>query len=203
MLGEQLAFLKGENDVIVLGIPRGGIIVAREVADAIGAPLDLIIARKLGAPGNSELAVGAVTQDGEMIVDREIVKSLGVSHDYLRLEGEKVGAEIARRLLSYRGDRPYPRLEGRTVVVVDDGIATGSTVRAAVQSVRMRGAKSVILAVPVGPRETLSELARTTDRVICLSSPEPFFAIGEFYRDFEQVDDETVRQALRGPTNQL
>ncbi len=196
LLAEKLGFLKGEKNVIVLGVPRGGVVVAREVADAIGAPLDLIITRKLGAPGNPELAVGAVTEEGEIILDEHVATALDVSEDYLAREAAREVTEIARRLQNYRGSIPPPQLRGKKVVVVDDGIATGSTVRAAIQSIRKRGADSVILAVPVGPRETVSELAGAADKVICLSTPEPFFAIGEFYRDFEQVDDETVRRIL-------
>jgi putative phosphoribosyl transferase len=195
LLAARLADLVGK-DVVVLAIPRGGVVVGREIADAIGAPLDLIITRKLGAPGNPELAVGAVTQDGEVIVDAETAAMTGASADFVKKEAAKVSEEIARRLGSYRGERPLPLLEGKTVVIVDDGVATGSTVKAAIQSVRRRGAGSVVVAVPVGPRETVSELSRLADRVVCLSTPEPFFAIGQFYRDFEQVDDETVRKAL-------
>lgn len=199
LLAEALGFLKGNKNVIVLAIPRGGVVVAKEVADYIGAPLDLIITRKLGAPGNPELAVGAVTQDGESIVDPEMVKALRVSDSYLKDEAAKQSDEIRRRLASYRGNRAYPRLEGKDVVIVDDGIATGSTVKAAIQSARRRKAALVILAVPVGPQDAITELSKIADRVVCLSTPEPFFAIGEFYQEFEQVDDETVTAILQGP----
>jgi predicted phosphoribosyltransferase len=198
LLAEALSFLKAKSeDVIVLAIPRGGVLVAKEVADAIGAPLDLVITRKIGAPGIPELAIGAVTQDGEVITDPGLAGALRVSDDYLNEESARQVDEIERRMKEYRGDRPYPSLAGKTVVVVDDGIATGSTIRAAIQSVKRRKAATVILAVPVGPPDTVSELSKIADRVICLSTPEPFYAIGGFYKEFEQVEDDTVREILR------
>jgi putative phosphoribosyl transferase len=200
LLGKALAFLKGEKDVMVLAIPRGGVPVAREVAVAIEAPLDLVVTRKIGAPYEPELAVGAVTQDGEMIVDDELVNVLGISADYLKRESARQVKEIASRMKKYRGDRPYPLLDGKTVVIVDDGIATGSTIRAAIQSVRARNAAKVIVAAPVGPPERVAELSTIVDRVICLSMPEYFEAIGQFYEEFNQVDDDAVREILGDPT---
>jgi predicted phosphoribosyltransferase len=198
LLAEALSFLKAKKeDVLVLAIPRGGVVVAKEVADALGAPLDLVITRKVGAPGNPELAIGAVTQEGEVITDPELVGMLGVSDDYVNEQAARQVDEIGRRMREYRGDRPYPSLAGKTVVVVDDGIATGSTTRAAIQSVKKRKAAEVILAVPVGPPDTVAKLSKIADRVVCLSTPEPFYAIGEFYNEFEQVGDDTVREILR------
>lgn len=196
LLADALSFLKGRKDVIVLAIPRGGVPVAKEVSESIGAPLDLVITRKIGAPGNPELAIGAVTQEGESIIDPELVSTLLVSRDYLKEEARRQSDEIRRRLKRYRGDREYPKLEGKTVVIVDDGIATGSTVRAAIQSVRSRRAATIILAVPVGPPDTITELSKIADRIVCLSTPEPFYAIGEFYNEFEQVEDDEVRELL-------
>jgi len=197
LLAARLAFLKGDKDVIILGIPRGGVIVAKEIADAIGAPLDLIIPRKLRAPGNPELAIGAVTQDGETIIDPKFMRILKVTETYLVDEAATQTAEIRRRMTSYRGKRPTPNFEGKTVVIVDDGVATGSTVRAAIQSVRRMKAAMVLVAVPVGPPETIADLSRFADRVICLNTPEPFYAIGGFYDEFGQVEDDAVRHALR------
>jgi putative phosphoribosyl transferase len=182
--------------VIVLAIPRGGIVVAREVAHFLDSPLDLIITRKLGAPGNPELAVGAVTQEGVSVLENELIRRLRVPESYLEREAAAQSAEITRRMRVYRGDRPYPALEGKIVVIVDDGVATGSTVRAAILSAREMGSAKVVLAVPVGPRETISRFAGIADRVICLDTPEPFYAIGEFYVDFGQVSDETVIRIL-------
>jgi putative phosphoribosyl transferase len=202
LLAEALSFLKArkKEDVVVLAIPRGGVVVAKEVADALGAPLDLIITRKIGAPGNPELAIGAVTQDGEVITVPGLLSVLRVSDRYLNDEAARQVDEIERRMREFRGDRPYPSLAGKTVILVDDGIATGSTIQAAIQSVKRRKAAVVILAVPVGPPETVSKLSKIVDRVVCLSTPEPFYAIGHFYGEFEQVDDDTVREILRAAT---
>jgi putative phosphoribosyl transferase len=200
LLAKALTFLKGRRDVIVLAIPRGGVPVGKEVAAAIGAPLDIVITRKIGAPSNPELAVGAVTQDGQTILDDDLVTRLGVSADYLEREAARQVEEIRIRKERYRGNRPYPSLKGKTVVIVDDGIATGSTVRAAVQSVKTREAGTVIIASPVGPADTVADLSKSVDKVVCLSTPDYFEAIGEFYEEFEQVDDDTVKRILEDPT---
>lgn len=198
MLGNALAFLKGRKDVVVLAIPRGGVPVGREVAAVIDAPLDIVITRKMGAPGNPELAVGAVTEEGEMILDDELVRTLSVSSDYLKREAARQVEEIRARKKKYRDGRPYPSLKGKTVVIVDDGIATGSTIRAAAESVKKRGAATIIIAAPVAPPETVSELSKVVDRVVCLSTPDYFEAIGEFYQEFEQVEDDVVKEILSG-----
>lgn len=181
---------------IVLAIPRGGVVVGFEVAHALNISLDLIIPRKIRAPDNPELAIGALTEDGTIILDDELVKYLQVSEEYVREESERQRLEIERRLKLYRGDAPYPSLKNREVVIVDDGIATGSTMKAAVASVRMRGAKTILVAVPVGPFSSIEELKREADNVICLYTPEPFHAIGQFYEDFTQTSDEEVRRLL-------
>ncbi len=196
MLARALTFLKGTKGLIVLAIPRGGVPVAKEVATALGAPLDLVVTRKIGAPSQPELAVGAVTQDGEVMVDDEMIRALGISADYLERESARQVKEIASRMKKYRGDRPYPLLDGKTVVIVDDGIATGSTIRAAIQSVKGRHAAKIIVAAPVGPPERVAALSKTVDRVVCLGMPEYFEAIGEFYEEFGQVDDDIVRALL-------
>ena len=198
LLAEELSFLKSKRgELIVLAIPRGGAVVAKEVATALGAPLDVVVTRKIGAPGYPELAVGAVTDDGEVIVESDLLAKLGVSDAYVRGEGSRQMDEIRRRTVEYRGDRLYPSLVGMTVVIVDDGVATGATIRAAIQSVKRRKAAFVILAVPVGPGDTISDLSRLADQVVCLSTPEPFFAIGEFYQEFEPVEDGQVREILK------
>lgn len=181
---------------VVLAIPRGGVVVGFEVAHALNISLDLIIPRKIRAPDNPELAIGALTEDGTVILDDELVKYLQVSEEYVREESERQRLEIERRLKLYRGDAPYPSLKNREVVIVDDGIATGSTMKAAVASVRMRGAKTILVAVPVGPFSSIEELKREADNVICLYTPEPFHAIGQFYEDFTQTSDEEVRRLL-------
>ena len=181
---------------IVLAIPRGGVVVGFEVAHALNISLDLIIPRKIRAPDNPELAIGALTEDGTVILDDELMKYLHVSEGYVREESERQRLEIERRLKLYRGDAPYPSLKNREVVIVDDGIATGSTMKAAVASVRMRGAKTILVAAPVGPFSSIEELKREADNVICLYTPEPFYAIGQFYEDFTQTSDEEVRRLL-------
>ena len=182
---------------IVLAIPRGGVPVAKEIALEIHAPLDLVITRKIGFPGQPEFAIGAVTQEGEIIFDEHTVRTLAVSNEYLKKEAAIQTEEIHSRLERYRGKRPYPTLAGMDVIIVDDGIATGNTVLAAIESVRLKKPRSITLAVGVAPRDTLRKLSSKADSIVCLDTPEPFYAIGEFYASFEQVEDEEVRQALR------
>lgn len=196
-LADALSAFKG-GDVVVLGIPRGGLPVAREVADALGAPLDIIVVRKLGAPGQPELGIGAVV-DGDhprVIFNQGVIEQLGVSEEYLQGEIDKQLKEIKRRETEYRGGRPPVALAGKTVIVIDDGIATGSSVRAALRGVRRAKPKRIVLAVPVAPPETCEALRGDADELICLETPEDFFAVGQFYRDFHQVSDEEVKTIL-------
>lgn len=194
-LGERLAGEAGP-DTIVLGIPRGGVVVAREVARALGVPLDVIVPRKLGAPANPELAIGAVAPDGTLVLDERLVRMLGVSDEYIARESERQIEEIHRRLDAYRGGRPPLRVDGRTCIVVDDGVATGSTAQAACESIKRQGAKRVTLAVPVAPPDTVGRLASVADEVVALATPEPFHAVGQWYLHFPQVSDEEVVDAL-------
>lgn len=195
-LADALESLKGERDVVVLAIPRGGIVVAKEIAASLDAPLDLIVVRKIGAPSNPEYAIGAVSQDGDPVLDLPAVRSLGISERYLSEQAAKESAEVRRRLKEYRGDSPYPALEGKTVVIVDDGMATGETALAAVLSAKKRGAARVVMAVPVASREAVGRVAAAADRVVCLETPSSFYAVGEFYGDFPQVSDEAVKAVL-------
>lgn len=195
-LAKELLEYLGKNPV-VLAIPRGGIVVAYEVAKALNAPLDLIIPRKIGAPGNPELAVGAVTEDGTTILNQRLVAELGISKGYIELEKERQIQEIKRRIKAYRGDAPPQSLERKTVIVVDDGIATGATMKAAIHSIRKQHPSTIVIATPVGPPDTVEELRREVDKVVCLVAFEPFFAIGQFYEDFGQVSDEEVIRLLR------
>ncbi len=197
--GERLASaLNGiSKNSIVLAVPRGGVVVGFEIARILNLPLDVIIAKKIGAPENPELAIGAVAEDGTYLLDNDVVHMLGVPQSYINAEVERQKAEIRRRLKTYRGDLPDPRIEGLDVILVDDGVATGSTLKAALRSLRKRGAKSVTVAVPVGPADTIHELQREADRVVCLSTPDPFYAIGEFYENFEQTTDKEVIALLR------
>jgi len=197
--GEKLgrALLKyKEGDTVILGIPRGGVIVAAEVAGVLGKPLDVIIPRKIGAPHNSEVAIGAVTQDGTVIKDEAVTEILGISDEQIKVLAEKVSAEIARRVDTYRGGRPGLKLKGRTVIVVDDGIATGFTVQAALKSVRNMNPSHLVLAVPVAPAETTEVLRQQVDEMVCLHAPEVFSAVGQFYMDFAQNTDQEVIDLL-------
>lgn len=195
-LASALNDFSGKNG-IVLAIPRGGVVVGFEIAKSLNLPLDVIIPRKIGAPENPELAIGAVAEDGTTILDNQLIKYLEVSKEYIAIETQRQKREIGRRLKLYRQDASYPNLNGLDVIVVDDGIATGSTMKAALASVRNRGAASVTVAVPVGPPSTIEELNEVADRVVCLYKPEYFQAIGEFYTDFSQTPDEEVIRLLR------
>jgi predicted phosphoribosyltransferase len=194
-LGLALSELR-RKDVVVLGMPRGGVVVAKEVAKALDAPLDIVVTKKLGAPGEPEFALGAVTQEGDVIIDNRAVEAVGASSEYLKEEAIRKKREVLERVRDLRGDAPYPSVEGKTVVIVDDGIATGNSVRAAVRSIRRRGPREVVVAVPVAPPEAVAELAKEGTRVVCPERPSPFFAIGEFYRNFAQVEDSEVRRLL-------
>lgn len=180
---------------VVLGIPRGGVLVAAPVARALGAPLDVVVPKKLGAPGRSELGIGAIAP-GVRVLDRRLIERLGVSEAYLEAEIAREEAEIARRTAVYRGNRQPPELRERTTVVVDDGIATGGTARAALAWARAAGASRVILAVPVAPPEVVADLEGEADRMVVLATPSHFMAVGEWYEDFRQVTDDEVVAAL-------
>jgi putative phosphoribosyl transferase len=196
LLAEELDFLKDKEDVVVLGIPRGGVVVAYEVAQAIGAPLDVYITRKIGAPHNPELAIGAVASDGRTVLDHDLVRQLGVPKDYIEEETERQRREIERRAREYRGDRSPLDLAGKTVVVVDDGVATGATTMATLRALQKQEPKELILAIPVGPPDTVKQLGEEADRVICLSTPRLFWAVGAFYAVFDQTQDEEVKRLL-------
>jgi putative phosphoribosyl transferase len=196
-LAEALVDFKGK-EVVVLGIPRGGVVVANEVAKALGAPLDVVVTRKIEAPGEPEYALGAITQEGDVIMDRQAAESLGASPTYLEDQIRKKREEVRERMEGLRGDAPYPELEGKIVVIVDDGIATGSSVGAAVMSVKKRRPKQIVVAVPVGPADAVEKLSEEGAQVVCLETPGLFLAIGEFYADFDQVEDLEVRRILDG-----
>ena len=196
--GEQLAaaleHLRGE-DVVVLGIPRGGVEVAAVVAQKLGAPLDVVIPRKVGAPGNPELGLGAVAEDVE-VLDQHLINVLSVSQEYLDREIARQREEIRRRASAYRSGRSPVELEGRVAIIVDDGVATGGTAVAALRWARAKGAKRVVLAVPVAPAEAVRRLQAQADEIVVLASPEPFYAVGQWYRSFPQTSDERVVELL-------
>lgn len=197
-LAEELA--KGHwHDPVVLALPRGGVPVGFEVAKALQAPLDILLVRKIGAPGHPEFAIGAVVdgKDPQLVVNEEAVLVLGPSSDYLEAEKKRQLVEIERRRERYLGGKPAVPTEGRTAIIVDDGIATGSTVKVALKALRRSGADRVVLAVPVAPRSAIEELREEADEVICLSMPEPFRAVSLHYVDFEQTSDEEVILLLK------
>jgi putative phosphoribosyl transferase len=198
----RLWHLRGEP-VVVVGLPRGGVPVAAEVAAALGAPLDVIVVRKLGVPFQPELGMGAIGEDDVRVVNREVVDLARVTDRELAEVEAAERRELARRARRFRGDRPRLPLDGRTVVVVDDGIATGSTARAACQVARAEGATRVVLAVPVAPPDWTERLAGVADEYVCLETPEPFFAIGQFYSDFSQTSDDEVVDCLRRAEERL
>ena len=199
--GRQLARALGEyagrSDVLVLGLPRGGVPVAAEVARALGAPLDVMIVRKLGAPWQPELAMGAIASGGVRLLNPEVVRSLGVDEDAIEEVAARERRELARREKAYRGDRPPFEARGRHVILVDDGMATGATMRAAVAAVREMDPASIVVAVPTAAADTCRLVKAEADRVVCLDTPEPFMAVGCWYRDFDQTSDGQVRDLLR------
>jgi predicted phosphoribosyltransferase len=193
-LAERLGPIPG--DVVVLGLPRGGIPVAYEVARALGAPLDVFVVRKLGVPGHEELAMGAIASGGVRVVNRDVVEALGIPPRVLDEVARAEGRELERRERSYRDGRAAPEVGGRTVVLVDDGLATGSTMRAAVAALRQLRPARVVIAVPVAAASTCEELRAEVDDVVCADTPEPFVAVGRFYEDFSQTTDDEVRALL-------
>lgn len=197
--GRQLAALLteyGAESPLVLGLPRGGIPVAQEVARALGAPLDVWVVRKVGAPGQRELGLGAVAEGGALFLDREMMHSLGYSETEVMQVAEREAQEVSARIARYRGTHPAPELEGRTVILVDDGVATGGTVRAAVRALRTRHPRRLVLAVPVGAVESLDSLRAEVDEVVCVYPAGFMSSVGEFYDDFRQTSDEEVQAVL-------
>lgn len=195
-LAERLAEYAGRPDVIVLALPRGGVPVGAEVARALGAPFDVLVVRKLGLPGQEELAMGAIASGGIRVLNEEVVALTGVPAEVIDRVAEEEGRELERREAAYRGDRPTPDVAGRTVILVDDGVATGSTLRAAVEALRQRNPARIVVAVPTAPRAACESLGRVADEVVCVTMPEPFFAISLSYRSFPQLSDEEVREIL-------
>ena len=200
VLASRLTKYAGRGDVIVLALPRGGVPVAYEVAAALGAPMDVFLVRKLGTPGHRELAMGAIASGGVRVVNEDVVRWYGISEAAIDRIAREEQEELERRERAYRDDRPAPDLTHKIVVLIDDGLATGSTMRAAVKAVRARHPARVVIAVPVGAPQTCAELAVSADEVICARMPEPFSAVGQWYLNFEQTDDAEVRELLQKST---
>lgn len=199
-LAEQLMTYRDRDDVLVFGLARGGVPVAREIAAALHAPLDVFLVRKLGVPRWSELAMGALASGGGVVMNDDVVSSLHITDEQVREVIESETAELARRERAYRGGRAPADPRGRVVILVDDGIATGASMLAAVRAVRAAGPKSIVVAVPVGPASTCRELGLEADEVVCVTMPPGFEAVGQVYADFHQVSDDEVREALATPT---
>ncbi len=186
-----------DQDVLVVGIPRGGVIVAAEVAESLNAPLDLIITRKIGAPGNEELAIGATAGEDQVMLNSKLVEALDVSKEYIEQRVEKAVAEIKRRRRLYLGELPTINVGNKTVLVIDDGLATGYTALAAIEMLRTMKPQRIVLAVPVAPSDTVARLTPEVDELIYLSMPREFFAVGQFYDEFHQVTDEEVIDRIK------
>jgi predicted phosphoribosyltransferase len=196
-LAERLRKYSGRSDVVVLALPRGGVPIAYEVAEALGAPLDLFLVRKLGTPGHRELAMGAIASGGIRVLNDDVVRWYGVPPSMIDAVAHEEQHELERREQAYREGRPPALLQGRVVILVDDGLATGSTMRAAVAAVKSKSPSRVVVAVPVGARETCLELSASADEVVCARMPEPFSAVGQWYLNFDQTSDDEVQQLLR------
>lgn len=191
-LAKALYEYADQPQTLVLALPRGGVVVGYEVAAALNLPLDIVCPRKISAPFNPELAIGAITETGECIVSKDLVQMLEVSEAYIERACAREKEEAARRIAHYRQKRAPRQLKGKTVILIDDGLATGSTMRAAIQTCKAEGAAYLIVAVPVAPAETIEKIKQEVDRVVCLSTPSPFQAVGQFYNHFDQTSDEEV-----------
>jgi putative phosphoribosyl transferase len=196
LLAARFSALAGREDVIVLALPRGGVPVGYEVANALGVALDVFVVRKLGVPGHEELAMGAIASGDVQLVNHDVVDALGIPPPVIAQVAQRERVELERRERSYRGSRPLLPLANKTVILVDDGLATGSSMRAAIAAVRQQRPSSIIVGVPVGAPSTCHEVGRDADEVVCLRSPEPFVAVGLWYRDFSETSDAQVRELL-------
>jgi putative phosphoribosyl transferase len=195
-LTNELQSYAGRPGVIVLALPRGGVPVAYEIAQALRAPLDVFIVRKLGVPRHEELAMGALASGGVRVLDRDIIRAMQVSEAEIARVTENEEQELERRERRYRGNRPLPDVEGKTVIIVDDGLATGATMRAALQALRNRNPARLVVSVPVAAAETCKDLRAIADEIVCAETPEPFSAVGAWYQDFSETTDEEVRRLV-------
>jgi putative phosphoribosyl transferase len=196
-LAEKLKHYKSSKGVLVLALPRGGAVPGLEIARAIHAPLDVLIVRKIGFPGQLELAVGAVSETGAVVLNQRVISDAGISQKYIEDEISAQKKEIARRMRLYRGGRRLEKVEGKTIILVDDGVATGATMKAAIATLREEKTEKLVVAVAVSPLETADELRMMIDEFVCLYTPSDFMAVGNYYRDFTQVTDEEVAEILK------
>jgi putative phosphoribosyl transferase len=195
-LARVLSHYAGRDDVIVLALPRGGVPVAAEVAKELGAPLDVFVVRKLGVPGHEELAMGAIASGGVLVLDDGVLRWLGISEEQVQRALTRELDELGRREAAYRNGRPLPDLKGKTVILVDDGLATGASMQAAARAVRRHQPARIVIAVPVASRATCDQFRDDVDEVVCAVTPEPFSAVGNWYEVFSQTSDEEVRELL-------
>lgn len=200
LLAGRLARYAGRPNLLVLGLPRGGVPVASIAARALHAPLDVMLVRKLGVPGQEELAMGAIATGGGRILNPAVIADLGISEQIIDLVTTRERQELARRERLYRGNRPDITVRGRIVILVDDGIATGATMRAAIAALRQADAARIVVAVPVAPPQVCAELRAEADEIICLMTPQPFYGVGRWYRDFSPITDDEVRSLLERAT---
>jgi len=203
LLAQELSAYAGHPDVTVLGLPRGGVPVAYAVALALNVPLDIFIVRKLGLPGHEELAVGAIASGGIRVLNEDIIRLLDVPEEAINIVAVRELQELQRRELDYRGDRPAPDVHDRTIILVDDGLATGASMRAAVAGLRSQNPARIVVAVPTAARETCDIFEPLVDELVCAITPEPFYGVSRWYEDFSQVTDEEVRTLLEEANRQL
>jgi predicted phosphoribosyltransferase len=196
LLASKLREFANRNDVVVLALPRGGVPVGYEVAQALHAPLDVFVVRKLGTPGQEELAMGALASGGVTVLNREVIQALGIPQETIDAVVAREQPELERREREYRDGRPAVDVQGRTVILVDDGLATGSSMRVAAKALRKESAAQIAVAVPVASPSTCAEFETEVDKIICATTPEPFWAVGQWYRNFSQTTDEEVRALL-------
>jgi predicted phosphoribosyltransferase len=201
-LAQKLTAYAGRPDVLILALPRGGVPVAFEVARALNAPLDIFIVRKLGLPGREELAIGAIATGGVRVLNRDIVRMLSIPEEVINFVARREAQELQRRQKLYRGDRPAPAMREHTVLLIDDGLATGASMRAAIAGLRARHPTEIVVAVPTASREVCETLRTEVDDIVCAAMPEPFYGVGRWYEDFSQTTDEEVRMLLEEANHQ-
>lgn len=192
----KLKSFQSKKNLIILAIPRGGLIIGKQLSQSLNCPLDIIVTKKIGAPGNPELAIGAMGAVGEPVINKELAARVGADEKYIKSQISNLESEVARRIKEYRGDKLPLKLKNKTVIITDDGVATGATMEAAVEVVRQQNPKKIIVAIPVIARDSLKKIEGKADEVIYLDAPLMFFAVGQFYRDFPQTTDEEVKELL-------
>lgn len=203
ILARKLSAYAGQTDVIILALPRGGVPVAYEVAIALNAPLDIFLVRKLGLPGREELAIGAIASGGVRVLNNDIIRALNVPEEVINIVAQRELQELGRREQLYRGDRPAPEVRGRKVILIDDGLATGASMRAAVVGVRAQHPAGIVIAVPAAAPEACDVFQFEVDDMVCVMTPEPFYGLSRWYEDFSQTTDEEVRMFLEEANHQL